>query len=689
MVSQRKKALESAIPTVQRILQTDTLPQSYDARIEVVPDNSEGSDGSFAVMFTYKDNGQEKTINLNDPSVLFNTTLPQDIKEKIRNGYGQITGVASELKAYDYAIEQANKLDEIAFESAFGVGSYEEFRRQGNKGWVDRYAKEYPNDPQGFLDEIPRLRNTRKYLQNLPDFRANLATIIREYQQERIRNASGASNASSVYRYTDGAETTRNVVVNPIDHLITIGTKALGIPSSELEQYRSTPNVEDLYTRIMQSYDETKAETYLNNFDNYLAYQAFNEKEDSKFTRYLETFENHWKLGISADGLPLHSATGPSEQGMRQNQKNLYSFNVNATPQGKRFKEVMTDLVMTAIGSNQLFDVETNTKITDKDRERFVLTSSGAPKYTIAGFTFDDEGMNAIVTLPGDVQNNLAPKTFEIRGMGPSISREVGTLGLKGGIMLGAIDEMLSGFLTEEKSPSQEYGQRRSNPVSMITAGGVKLPVMKSISNQMIDGQLVKEGTLIYKPLFGGETVYSTDPTKIAEAAFQDAARIEQMTTTDDVVDINTANIPNIKVSSNIVEEGRTTGSNAIRYILNELGTSSNGNQLHVTSLSRFTNPQSAHFTGDAVDIRLVDNGRIDQNAVTTVKDVITRLESNPNLRGLYEVMIEFQSDDENYKALKQQLQGTPVNVIINKKATAPHIHIEFNRVRVAQQITQ
>lgn len=684
LVSARKTALENSVANVRNIIDMSTLPLDYAAKVDVIPDNTSGSNNKFRVQLTYTDNGEQRSVDLSSPEILLDQRLPPDLKNRIRNGYGQIVGVASELKAYDYAIEQANKLDEIAFESGFGVGSYAEFRRS-ETGWLDRYKKEYESNPNGFIEDS-KLGDTRAYLRNLPNMQANLATIQSNFTRQTLAAAASRSNAADVYGGTGTSTRGNELIINPIEHLMTIGTKALGIPPSELEQFKNTPDVKTLYDRIMQDYDPDKAAAYQTRFDNYLAYEAFKNKKDSKFTKYLNTFQDHWKVGISADGEPLYSSTGGSAQGMRQNEKRLYSFNVNATTDGGRFNGVMSDLINSVLPGSNLFDVETNTRITDEDRQRFQLTSSGKPNYTISGFTFDDEGMNAIVTLYGDVDRELPPKTFEIRGVGSYISNSVGNLGLKGGVMLGAIDSMLSGFLTEEKSASQLEGQKRSNPVSMITAGAVKLPVTKAITTQYIDGRVVEEGTFIYKPMFGKPTVYSADPMEVAQAAFEDASMIETLMNPSEILDIKQQNLPNVTISESIVREGRTSGTMAINKILTDIASLATGTTLNITSLNRFGNQTSAHTFGDAVDLSLMRNGQVDQVAVNAVKQVATTLQSNPATAGLYDVLIEFQKEDDTSRRLREQLAGTSVKVMINSKASGPHIHIEFNRANLIRR---
>lgn len=683
LISARKTALENSVTNIRNIIEMSTLPTDYRAKIDVIPDNTPGSNNKFRVQFTYLDNGEERSVDLSSPEILLDQRLPPDLKTRIRNGYGQIVGVASELKAYDYAIEQANKLDEIAFEAGFGVGSYAEFRRS-ETGWLDRYKKEYESNPTGFIEDS-KLGDTRAYLRNLPNMQANLATIQANFTRQNRAAAASGSNASDVYSST-GSTTRSELIINPIEHLMTIGTKALGIPAAELEQFKNTPDVRTLYDRIMQDYDPAKAATYQTRFDNYLAYEAFKNREDSKFNKYLNTFQEHWKVGISADGEPLYSSTGGSSQGIRQNEKRLYSFNVNATTDGGRFNGVMSDLINSVLAGSNLFDVETNTKITDKDRQRFELTSSGKPNYTVSGFTFDDEGMNAIVTLYGDVDQGLPPKTFEIRGVGSYISNSVGNLGLKGGVMLGAIDEMLSGFLTEEKSASQLEGQKRSNPVSMITAGAVKLPVTKAITTQYVDGRVVEEGTFIYKPMFGKPTIYSTDPVEVAQAAFEDASMIETLMNPSEILDIKQQNLPNVTISESIVREGRTSGTMAINKILTDIASLATGTTLNITSLNRFGNTASAHTFGDAVDLSLMKNGQVDQVAVNAVKQVATTMQSNPATAGLYDVLIEFQKEDDTSRRMREQLAGSGVKVMINPKASGPHIHIEFNRANLIRR---
>jgi hypothetical protein len=247
---------------------------------------------------------------------------------------------------------------------------------------------------------------------------------------------------------------------------------------------------------------------------------------------------------------------------------------------------------------------------------------------------------------------------------------------------------MVAGFLQGEKVAKQEEGQTRSNPISMIDTGYVKLPVTKAITNQIVNGVEIAEGTYIYKPLFGGETVYSSDPLDISKAAFADAARIQPLITGADLINVANANYSNITVGEGIVRDGRTTAQRSIDFILRDLDAqaTSLNTKLHVTSLNRPGNERSAHTYGDAVDLRLIENGQINLQAVDAVKNTVAKLEANEATKGLYTVLIEFNNaNDPNLSVLRSRLSGSAVQVIHNPKATAPHIHIQFNRTKLVR----
>jgi len=72
--------------------------------------------------------------------------------------------------------------------------------------------------------------------------------------------------------------------------------------------------------------------------------------------------------------------------------------------------------------------------------------------------------------------------------------------------------------------------------------------------------------------------------------------------------------------------------------------------------------------------------------AIEAVKVAMTQLNSLPGVAGLYDVLLEFKDRSHPQLAeLTRALQGTPIKLFINPRATAPHIHIEFNRSQLAR----
>lgn len=441
----------------------------------------------------------------------------------------------------------------------------------------------------------------------------------------------------------------------------------------------------------MEIFKPGEMNDYLNRFDNRAAYEAFGEVSSRKFDRYLETFENHWKLGIGPDGQPLRAAGQglESDTGIRQNAKKLYSLNTSATTDGNRYREVMDELISVAITSNGLFELETNKKIDEDDLQRMsIRNANNQPNYEVAGITFDDEGLNIVLTLYGDANRNIPLKHYEIRGQGQNIVSSIGRLGLGNELMLQSADEMLARFMTEEKADSQQEGQRRSNVISTVDTGYMRLPVTKAITDQIINGRMIKEGELIYKSIFGGDPIYSSDPLDIVKAAFADSARVQALSNTNEYRSVANENYTTITVENSILENGNANASQAIRTVLSRIDqqASALGANIHITSLNRPGNTGSAHAFGDAVDLRVIRDGKVDMKTIDAVKTAMTELNSIPEVAGLYNVLLEFNDRSHpQIPELTRLLQGTPIKVIINPRATAPHLHIQFNRSQLAR----
>lgn len=692
--SQKTAITSQATTDIINLLRLEQMPIDMEPKITIMKNGD--TDNMSSIMFEYKENGTTKRFDLSDPMVVMSNQLPPQIREQLVNQYGQILSVRNKLQSIDYSLDQINILDRTALDSAYSPGTHERVTNS-RTGWIDLWKQEHPNEAGDYVEKS-ELSLELRYLDRLASgdiegIRRTIFNQLREYQQLR-------STESSRRMPGWGAQDPTGITLSltrSLDALKVIANKSLGIPVDQLPPSSdpSTEAIEQMISLISENYIAANQQSYSEKLNNYAAYRAFEESDDSKFKSYKKAFEDHWSKGINMDGKPLTMSGGISSSGgMRQTTKAIYSLNLDASTNGARFKSEMQSLADLIINNQSInvFDVNTNTKATEDDLIRLATKdNNGNPMYALEGFTFDDEGINLLVKVNADPENDKPGKTFEIRNSGKGVVRALQALGFSDYLVMSAADELMKGFLTGEVAAGQTEGQTRSNPTSMIKTGLLEIPVTRAIVQQKIGNAIVEEGQFIYRSPLGGTPEIFTNPLEVSKRAFQDAQKYESLMNPNEYSGVDNTTFSRIKVQDNIVEESRNTASKAIQTFLsyaNDAATQSNSNLL-ITSLNRKTGT-GIHMYGDAVDIRIKDGGRIDENIIKTIDNAYSQLlaaSPSVDLSSLYTIIVEMDTaNGAKTEELRRRFPNSKMRFITNPQATAPHIHIQFNRQQLVQR---
>jgi hypothetical protein len=712
LMEERSKIMSTVNQDLTSMLGLGSLPRDLYTKVEMV--QSADRPTGYAINLQYVFNGVNRTIDISRPDVLLDTSIPPSLKPVIQSNIGNLTNLVSQVSGLDQALSQVNTLDKVAFEKGFGANTYDQFVRSGNNwGTILRANYSEGSDTyEEFDDKLDQMRNLSNDI--VAAIRTNPSQLIQnlttEFQLERAREIQSRGSGGTYDMPEADVQLYTLERSSSVRRLIEVATKVFNIPMEELQPIISQPNqvgIQNIIRLIANKTSNGQELPYTANtithksipdeFNNlvepYVGFITLQRKGDSKFKNYLDTFNDHWRLGVDANGAPLGGTNNvASDEGIRQSEKTLFSLNINSTVAGERYESNMSNLVSSVLSADMLnaFDFNTNKQIDPDLRARMLsFNKQGKPNYTVSGITFDDEGTNLVLTVHADIEQGLPPRTVEIRGQGPVLIQNLQNLGI--GIdqrIMNSANEMLKGFLTENPSPSQDFGQKRSNPVSMINTGLVQLPVTRAVVRQQLNGQMIEEGTFIYKSPYTGEVKTSVDPIEITKLAYQDAVQLERYMSPLEfqTVDVNTYS--NIKVNQPIIDNGKNTSTRAVGAILDRINAfaSKEGRSLTITSLTRSGNGGGAHTLGDAVDLRIIDaSNNIDHNIVGTINRAVTDWFSIPAVQPLYDVILELPSNytEAQLNEIKSKYPGSKMKFVINPEATGPHIHIEFNRTRI------
>lgn len=714
LMQERSRIMSTVNQDLTNMLGLNNLPTVISVKMIPSQDNPMG----YIINLEYVHEGQVRRVNIARPDVLLDTSIPSLLKEAISKNIQNLTNLVSQVSGLDQAIDQVNTLDKLAFENGFGPNTYAEFARSGNN-WGQVLRNNYREGTktyEEFDDKLYEMRNLSNDI--VIAMRTNPANLVQslteEYQLERARNLAERRSGSNydVTLVDPDAANDRYLLSDSasVRELIEVATKVFNIPMEQLQPIISQPSeagIQNIIQLIAQQTNNGQNLPYTANtithkavpseFDKlvepYVGFITLQRTGDSKFKNYLKTFEDHWRLGVDAQGRPLPGTNDMgSESGIRQNLKTVYSLNLNSTASGERYESNMSDLVSSILSSNRLnvFDFDTNKQIDTELRDRMLTpTKQGNPNYVVNGLTLDDEGINLLVTINADIEEELPARTVEIRNQSEVLIKNLQNLGIgiNQRIMFSA-DNMLRGFLTEKPSPSQQFGQKRSNPISMVDTGLIRLPVSRAVVAQEINGQIVQEGTFIYKSPYTGEVKTSVDPIEITKMAYQDAMQLERYMTPENFATVDVNTFTNVKVNDNLIANGVNTITNPVYSILDRINNfaTRDGRNITITSMRRSSNAGSAHALGDAVDLRIIDaSNNLDYNTITTIDNAVTDWFSIPAVVPLYDVILELPSSytQAQLTELKNRYPGSKMKFIINPEATGPHVHIEFNRTKL------